>query len=159
MTNPSLPSAFDPAIFEQAITESESSSSLLPIPAGEYNAIIEDYKFNQGVSKKNNENYVSMLITYSIIDDTGELARAIARPPKVSHTYFVDTNASGAFDFGQGKNVWLGKIRNAVGMNAPGQSFSFSMLKGQALRIVVSTEPSKDDPEVIYNRVKSVGRL
>jgi hypothetical protein len=159
MSDKSLPMTFDPASFESQTTNDESSTSLIPIPAGEYNAQIEDYKFTQGTSKKSGDTFTSMNITYRLLDDNGEIAQRIGREPKIQQSYFIETTPQGGFDFAKGKNVWLGKIREAVGMNIPGQTFTFALLKGQVLRVNVIEDPQKDDPTTIYNRVKSVGRV
>jgi hypothetical protein len=153
-----MSSAFNAAAYEAATTTDSSSTSVTPIPEGEYNAIIEDYKWNSGTSKRDQSQFVSFNVIYRILDDTNEVTNLIGREPKLTQSYFVDTNPQGTFDFSKGKNVWLGKLREAVGLNAPGAQFTFSMLKGQALRIVVTQEPAKDSDDV-YNRVKSVGRL
>lgn len=152
-------SAFDPAAFEASTTSDASSTSITPVPSGEYNSIIEDYKWREITVKKTNEKSVTFDITYALIDDTGQLQALLGRPPKVTQSYFVDLDSQGRFDFSKGKNVWLGRIREALGQNVPGQVWSFTMLKGQPIKTLITEEPSKDDPEVIYNRVKTVGKI
>lgn len=161
MSDRPLPSAFDPAAFEASAgtTDRPLDTARIPVPAGEHNALIKDYSFRSYTNKKTNEQGVSMDITYDLIDDTGAIAQKIGRPPTVTHGYFVDLDAHGSFDWGKGKNVWLGKIREAIGQNVPGQSWGFPMMKGQPIKIVVIEDPATDGSDAIYNRVKGVGRV
>lgn len=156
-------SAFDPAVYEQQVTEDASSTSVTPVPGGEYVAIIKDYKFRTITQKKSGEQSLMCDVLYFIQDDTGSLKSMIDRDPIVTHGYFCDTktgpDSKEVLDFGKGKNVWLGKLREALNQNTPGIKWSFPMLRGAVCKIVVIEDPAKDDPETIYNRVKSVGRL
>lgn len=155
-----MTSVFDPAAFEQSATSSDANStSITPVPEGPRNAVIEDYKFRSIESEKRpGESFIMCDVQFAIIDDTGELEAAIGRPPKVTQGYFVDTDKNGAMDMSKGKNVWLGKLREAINQNTPGVPWSIAMIKGQPCQIVVTQEPSKKD-DAIYNRVKTVGRI
>jgi hypothetical protein len=154
-------SAFDPSAFEAQLLDAPLSTSVIPIPADDYMATIRDYKFREYTNSKTQEKGVSCDVTYDIIDDNGALAERIGRPPAVTHGYFCDTkvDAEGktVLDFAKGKNVWLGKIREAIGQNVPGMAWALPMMKGQPIKIVVIEDPSKTSDD-IYNRVKSVGR-
>lgn len=154
-------SAFDPAAYEQAVTEDSSSTTLTPIPAGEYLANIKGTKFRTITQKKSGEESLMFDVQFAILDDTGALKERIGRDPIVTHGYFVDTvlgpDGKAQIDFNKGKNVWLGRLREALGQNVPGMRWSFPMLLNQVCRITVIEDPAKDSDD-IYNRVKSVGR-
>lgn len=156
-------SAFDPVAFEAQLSDVALSTSVIPIPENTYRATIKEYKFREYTNSKTQEKGVSCDVSFSIIDDTGMLRELLGRDPVVTHGYFCDTTLDPStgkqiLDYAKGKNVWLGKLREAVGQNIPGQPWSLPQLKGQALTIVVVQDPSKTSDD-IYNRVKSVGRL
>jgi hypothetical protein len=156
-------SAFDPTAFEAQTSNESLSTSVTPVPENTYPALIKDYKFREYTNSKTQEKGVSCDISYTIIDDTGALRELLGRDPIVTHGYFCDTvmdpnTGKQVLDFGKGKNVWLGKIREAIGQNVPGQPWSLPMIKGAPILIVVIQDPSKTNDD-IYNRVKSVGKM
>lgn len=153
-----MTSAFDPSAFE-AMSNETLSTSVMPIPAGEYNAQITDYKFRPGESKKDKRAFLMLDITYSLIDDTGALRQLLGREPRLTKGIFLDQNPNGGgLDMSKGKNVQLGRIREACGQNVPGQPWALSMLKGQVLRLNIIEEPSPDNPDDVFNGIKSFGR-
>jgi hypothetical protein len=56
----------------------------------------------------------------------------------------------------KGKNIGLGRLREAVNMNDENTPFSFAMLPGQAATISVS---HRVNGEETYSEVKGVARL
>ena len=78
----------------------------------------------------------------------------------VKQSLFLDIDGSGALAFGANKNVKLGKLREALGQNNPGQSWNIQMLAGAGpLRIKVGSRPDKNDSTIIYNDVKATAAL
>ena len=150
-------SVFDSEAFLDAnTTDTEGSTTLLPIPPGTYNAIISEVKARPWSSEKGSG--MSLDISYEIVDDGGKIEQEIGRKPVVTQGYFLDLK-DGKMDFSAGKNVQLNRVRDAVGQNVPGQAWKATNMKGQALQIVVTNSPDKNNSDVIYSRVKSVGRL
>lgn len=150
-------SPFDAAAFLESTTNEAGATSVTPIPAGTYNAMIEDIKPRTFVNSKTQETGYLLDVSYKILDDDGSLREAISREPKLTHGYFMDI-VDGKFDFAKGKNVQIHRVRDAVGQNVPGQPWMPGNLKGQALQIVVIEDPDKNT-DAIFNRVKSVARL
>ena len=68
----------------------------------------------------------------------------------------LDLTDSGSMDMGKGRNVGLGRLREALNLNQPGQVFSFSMIPGRLAKVAVS---HRIDGENIYAEVKSLARL
>ena len=66
------------------------------------------------------------------------------------------TTPQGGLDTSKGKNIGLGRLREAVNKNADGVPFSFEMLPGLSARISVSHRVNGED---VYADVKSVSRL
>jgi len=57
----------------------------------------------------------------------------------------------------KGKNIGLGRIREALGMNKPGEPFAFSMIAGRMAKVIVSHRPVGEDlfPEI--KKIASAG--
>jgi hypothetical protein len=57
---------------------------------------------------------------------------------------------------GKGKNVSLGRLREATGLNEKGRPFGFRMLVGQMARVRVKHRPDNKNPEIVYAEVDAV---
>lgn len=152
-----MSSAFDPAAFE-AVSNETLSTSVTPIPAGEHNAQIEDYKFSPGTSKKDGKSYMALDITYRFFDDNGALAALLGREAKLTKSIFLDVSPQGGLDMTKGKNISLGKIREALNQNIPGVPWALPMIKGGALRLLITEDPAPSG-DAIYNGIKAWGRI
>lgn len=151
-------SPFDEEAFLAATTEEEGSTTLTPIPAGDYRATIESVKARPWTSKDGLKSGKSIDIAFRVQDDTKEIENTIGRPPVLTQGYFTELDASGRLDYSKGKNVNLMRVRAACGQNVAGRAWNPKHLEGQALNITVILDPQKDS-DVIYNRVKSVSEL
>lgn len=76
--------------------------------------------------------------------------------PSVRQTLWLDTTESGGLDFGKGKNVGLGRLREALGQNAPGKPWAPGMLVGGVAKVKVSHSIDKRDNVTINADVKAV---
>lgn len=134
-------------------------TKFIAIPPGEWTAIIDKLELKSDVSKKTGEAYLVCNITWSITDDSVKKAVGLEKAT-IRQSFFPDITEAGKLDYSKGKNVALGRIREAVGMNKPGESFNLGMLNGAgpALIHVVAT-PARDGSGEIYSNVKSVGKL
>jgi hypothetical protein len=65
----------------------------------------------------------------------------------------LDLTESGELDMGKGKNTNLGKLREALGLNTPGEPFSFSMITGRLAKGFVQHRVVGED---IYAEIKKV---
>jgi hypothetical protein len=68
----------------------------------------------------------------------------------------LDLNEGGQLDMGKGKNVSLGKLREAIGLNSPGQPFSFSMIQG---RMALGFVQHRVDGDQVFAEIKRVQKL
>jgi|CXWL01.1.fsa_nt_gi hypothetical protein len=152
-------SAFDLDTFMDNTTSDAGSTSINPIPAGEYTAIIKDLsKPHEFTSKTGAARYVTD-ITWELVNVDPKIVEEVGRDTlTVRQSIWLDLN-NGALDMGKGKNVSLNQVREAVKQNVAGQAWSPKNLigAGPAL-IVVSHRHDKDDPSRIYTEVKKVGR-
>lgn len=65
----------------------------------------------------------------------------------------LDLTETGGLDMSKGKNIGLGKLREALGLNIPGQPFSFSMIPGRMAKGFVQHRVNGED---IYAEIKRV---
>ncbi len=154
-------SAFDPDAFATAATNEANDTKFLSVPAGEYVAVVDKVDVRKtDPSEKNPDGSVVCDITWRI--DDAKLEAELGRKPTVRQGIFLDISngPKGAqLDFGKGKNVTLGKVRDALGMNEAGKPFALTNLNGAGpARIKVALTPSKTSEEMFAN-VKSVGRI
>ena len=90
------------------------------------------------------------------IDDQNVLTALDRKEVIVKQGIMLDTLANGALDCGKGKNVGLGKLREAVNLNAPGRPFSLNQLPGRAAKISVK---HRVDGDAVYADVNGVAAL
>lgn len=149
-------SSFDPELFMQETTEAANDTQILPVPVGEYNAQIDDIKIREVTGKDGNPRY-PMDVSYEVLDDAvkAELGRDRVL---IRQTIWLDFTSQGQLDTGKGKNVGLGKLRDAAGMNEAGKPFAIANLKGAIVRIVTAQSPDRNDPTIIRSEVKTVGK-
>lgn len=132
-------SLFDPRqLLDSTMTEANSTTRV-PVPAGEHLAVIEKIDMRSGHT--NDRDWVFLDVTYSL--DSPDIKQKLGRE-KVTLTQGVglDFTPTGGLDFQKGRNVMLGRLREAVGLNTPGKPFGFRMLEGKVLKIVVGHQPS-----------------
>jgi hypothetical protein len=145
---------FDPDSFLHETYTEANATQQAPLPEGEYVATIS--KVNP--PRQTETGYVLMEVQCTV--EHPELADELGRlSSTVRYTLFLDMTESGNLDFGQGKNVSLGRLRSAVGQNEPGEPWSPSQLEGQSLNVRVKHTPNKNDPEIIYADVRGVSAL
>jgi hypothetical protein len=151
-------SAFDPDAFASASTNESNDTKFMNVPAGEYVAVIDKVEVRKtDGNEKNPDGSVVCDLTWAI--DDAKLEAELGRRPTVRQGIFLDVTPDGKLDFGKGKNVTLGKTREALGMNEAGKSFNLLQLQGAGpAKIKVALTPSKTSEEMFAN-VKSVGRV
>jgi hypothetical protein len=97
-------------------------------------------------------------ITYEI-DDQGVKTATGLDSPTVRQSVFLDLTPQGKLDMSKGKNIQLGKLREALGLNDPNKSFSFADLPGRAAIVGVEHTPNEKSPGDVYANVAKVGKL
>lgn len=156
---------FDLEGFMNQEVEGIGSTTVTPIPAGKYFAMIgpeeRDVRLASFTNKTTGEPGLQLFVTFHLIDDSGSLKAKIDREPRITHSYFLDTiigdSGRAGLDMGKGKNVALNRLRAACGQNTGGR-WAPPMLRGAGpVSIDIIVEPDKTDREVLRNRVKAVG--
>ncbi len=150
---------FNPDEFLAQTTTEQMDTRFPSIPPGEYPAIIDGIAVRQQPGKDDPTKLFTLLdVTYAI-DDAGVKAATGLVKPTIRQTVFLDLNDAGQLDTGKSKNVNLGRLREALGLNVAGQAFSFQNLVGQACVVKTKLSPNKNDPENPYSNVEKVGKL
>lgn len=147
---------FSPEQFlDMTITESNDTKAT-PVPVGEYTGIIEEVKPRNWASKADpSKAGVALDIIWSI--DDYEVKQALGRDRvTVKQGVMLDLSDSGGLDMGKGKNLGLGRLREACNLNTPGQPFSFSMLVGRLAKIRVEHRIGDDN---IFAEVRQVAKM
>ena len=147
---------FNPEEFlDQQITESNSTVTT-PGPTGEFIAVPTEVKSRQW-TKKDDPSITGIALDIIWEIDSAEVKALLERDKvTVKQGIMLDINEAGQLDMGKGKNVGLGRLREALGLNVPGQAFSFNMIAGRPAKVVVS---HRIDGESIFAEVKAVLKL
>lgn len=147
---------FNPEQFLDTQVTEANDTKTIPVPVGEYTALIEEVKCRQWQSKKDpSMSGLTLDITWSIDDQN---VKELLGRDKVTarQGIMLDITESGTMDMGKGRNVGLGRLREAVNLNTPGQPFTFSMLPGRVAKVNVT---HRVDGDQIFAEIKSVAKL
>lgn len=152
-------SMFDPSSFlEMSVAESNSTVSI-PVPAGEFVAFVDKVEARPWTKKDDpSKSGVALDILWNI-DDANVKAMLDREKVTAKQGIMLDLTDTGGLDMGKGKNVGLGRLREACGLNEPGQPFAFRMLEGKAAKVVIEHRADPKNSEIIYAEVKAVAKL
>ncbi len=155
--------SFDPNQFlDMQVTEA-NDTVMRPVPEGEFVGVITEVKPREWSSKDGSKAGITLDVQWELDDPV--LKEELGRQPKVKQGVMLDLAKDGkSLDMGKGMNVGLGRLRAALGLNNPGQPFSFSQLPGRAAKVKVThrADPEKTNPDgsaVVYAEVKEVTGL
>lgn len=147
--------SFDADLFLNAAVTGSNDTKVIPVPMGEYQGIIEKVTPRQWQSKDGTQTGIALDIFW-LIEDAGVKAALGRDTVSCKQGIMLDTTPAGQLDMSKGKNIGLGRLREAVGMNDPSQPFSFHSLPGQSAKVSVSHRIVGEDT---YAEVKGVARL
>lgn len=143
---------FNPDTFLQGTVTESNDTKKIPCPAGEYLAIAEKVEARPWQSKDGTKSGVALDITWAV--DDAAVKEVVGRDTvQVRQGIMLDLLDNGFLDMGKGKNIGLGRVREAVGLNAPGQPFSPAMIQGRMAKVTVS---HRVDGEDIFDEIKKV---
>lgn len=144
-------STFDADSFLNQTVETSLDTKRLVIPADKYQAQIDKITTRDGIISKGDnagKPWVSLNVMWSIMDEglKQEFDRSKIVVPQ---NIFLDLDDNGGLASGKGKNVNLGKLRDAVGQNEDGQPWSPNMLLGQVaeINVTVGVNPKTQDEQ------------
>jgi len=147
--------SFDAQSFLDSSVSTSNDTKLVPVPVGEYMGIIEKVSPRQWQSKDGSQTGIALDVIW-LVEDAAVKEYLGRTTVTCKQGIMLDTTPQGGLDMSTGKNVGLGRLREAVGKNTPGEAFSFSMLPGLAAKISVKHRIADDET---YAEVKAVARL
>ena len=134
---------FNPELFLNTQTDQASSTELLAIPEGEYRAVsgpVGPDSFSSFDIRKGDragQKAYRLDVEWTINDEGGALKEYLGREPRVRQGIMLDISKDGTLEMGKGKNVTLGRLREALGQNLAGRPWSMSQVGGQVAKIKV----------------------
>lgn len=146
---------FDTASFlQESITEANSTEAI-QVPLGVYPAFICDTpEIGTWQSQDGTKSGVTLSVKWelqvgqSILEEIGR-DKAI-----MTQKIFLDTevgaNGKQVLSTAQGKNIQLGQLREAVGLNVPGQPFSLIELQGKFANLEVGQRLIKTTGKIAH---------
>lgn len=147
---------FSPEEFLNLEVNDANSTVSTPVPIGEYTAVISEIKPRPWKSKDDpTKQGMALDVTWEV-DDANVKALLGRDKVTVRQGIMLDLNDLGGIDTGKGKNVSLGRLREACSLNEAGRAFSFSMLPGRVAKVSVSHRVNGDE---VYAEVKAVAKL
>lgn len=146
--------AFDPDLFMQETVDGSNDTVYPTIPAGEYLGVIDDVKIRR--TEKDGKYFYPTDVTWTLVNPPQKVLDDLGRDKAtVRQSVFLDLTDSGSIDLGKGKNIQLGRLREALDLN--GSGFTLGKLKGAGpAKLQVSLKPDKDN--VPRNNVTAVGK-
>lgn len=120
-----------------------------PLPQGEVVAQITEIKFSGGISQKTGSAWNRMDCTLEITDP--EYLSQIPDSPASAKTtlgIMLDMN-NGQIATGPNKNIRLGRLREAAGVNGK----PLSALQGSFIRVNIGHKPHPTEPDVVLDEI------
>lgn len=150
-------SVFSPEQFLDLQINEANDTKVVPVPAGEFVALIGEVKVVPW-AKKDDPSVAGLKLQITWEIDSPEVKQLLGRDKvTVRQDQMLDMTESGGLDMGKGRNVGLGRLREATGLNTPGQPFAFSMLTGRMAKVLVKHRAG--DGDTIYSEVKGVAKI
>lgn len=147
---------FSPDQFlDMQVTEA-NDTKVTPVPVGEYNAVASEVKVVSW-QKKDDPSVAGLKLQIIWEIDSPEVKALLGREKiTVRQDQMLDLTDSGSLDMGKGRNVGLGRLREACGLNTPGQPFAFSMITGRMAKLNIAHRVVGED---IFTDVKGVAKI
>ena len=146
-------STFNPDTFLNIEVSSPNATAYVPVAEGEFTGSIKKI-----APRVLNDGRAVLDVTWAVDDETTRQETGMAEPT-VRQTIWLDLNESGSLDFGKGRNVGLGRLRDALGQNETGKLWQPGMMVGGVAKIKVTHSIDKRDNETIQAGVVSVAKL
>lgn len=132
-------------------TEGAMETSFTPVPEGEWRGSCSKVEARAVGEQKDK----IVMDVHWTINDPQVLEATGMEAPSVRQSIFLDRNLAGGLDLGKGKNVALGKLREAVDQNGP-TPWSPGMLVGSVAVVRVAHRQHEGNT---YADVKAVAHI
>lgn len=153
-----MASTFNADAFLQGTVDKEMDTTLIPVPEGPHDAQITKLSVTKLDAKDGKEEATILEVQWSPLSEEVKKATGMDNPT-VRQSIWLDLTPGGGLDASKGKNVTLGRLREAVGQNKAGKKWSINMLNGATAQILVVHAPDKQDPSNVYANVKKVAPM
>lgn len=148
-------SNFDPSAFMNAVYNDANSTEIIPCDEGEYQAIAGDLVWSTWQSRDGSKSGIKVTIPWTI--DSEEQRQKTKRSSiVVKQDLMLDTTSDGMLDMSEGRNIGLGRLRDALGLNRKGVPFKFDQIPGKAAKVRVSRREYEGR---LYEEIKAVAPL
>ena len=147
--------SFNAEEFMNQAVEGSLDTKIDPLGEGDFPGVIDDVSVAAG--EKDGKDWTRLDVKWKITDADALSAAGKAPdiPVTVNQGIMLDINEQGKLDTGAQKNVRLGKLRDAVNQN-DGSPWTPGMLIGCVAMLRIGTRPDRNDPETLWNDIKSV---
>lgn len=151
-----MATTFDPTTFMNQSFEGANDTKITPCPVGEYLGIADKVEVVPWESEKKGTSGLKAKVFWDVQDEN---VRQLLGRDKilVPQDIMLDLTEEGNLDMGTGKNVRLGRLREALELNKPGDPFSFGMIQGRMATINVKHRTG-NNPEDIFAEVDRVAK-
>lgn len=153
---------FNPDELMHTSMNKASSTAVVPVPVGDWEATLGKPTFRQNTIKQGERvgEKVTFMDIACVVNDPTVIEHCKRERPSVRHSMFITLtpDESGISDE-EGDNIDFGRLRDACGLNEEGMDFTPSMFEGQRILIRVKHDPNPDDPDNPYARVASVRKI
>lgn len=147
---------FDVSQFLDMQVNETNDTTIIPVPAREMLGSVNKVTCRQW-TKKDDPSVGGLVLDILWNVEDQEVLRELDREKAtVKQGIMLDLTPTGGLDCSKGRNVQLGKLREALDLNIPGQPFSFNMLPGRMAKISVK---HRIDGEDIFAEVKAVAKI
>lgn len=136
---------FDAQSFLDSSVTGSNDTKIIPCPVGEFTGIIDKVAARQWQTGDGQKTGIALDVDWAI--DSEEVRAFLNRSEvKVRQGIMLDIDPNtGGLDMGVGKNVGLGRLREALGLNNPNEPFSFGMLAGRVAKVAVTHREYQGD--------------
>lgn len=141
-------STFDPESFLDSTLAGSNSTKREIAPMGVYPASISKVEVKNGIVQKEGQNFGKQWVALNIqwaIENHALNAKLDQSKVIVFDSVMLDLDDEGKVAMGKGKNVRLGQLREAIGLN--NGPIQFRAFEGRPAQIKVTHEIYKDEPQ------------
>lgn len=152
-------STFDAANFLNTVYTDTNATQYVPIPEGIFPCMTGIPNVASGVSAKSTDGKPWYRLDLPIIIDDAGVREAMGRDEVKSKFSVMLDVEDGVLSTATGRNVQLGRLREALGLNEPGQEFTLTMLSGKAAKCQVSHRAHPSRPGEVIADVTEIAPL
>lgn len=148
---------FDQNSLLNTMVKAKLDTRLPPIPldnGDEFLARCTRVDIRQNTKASTGETFTGLRTTWEILDDDVRAAMNVEHPT-ASYDFLLDIDPkTGGLALGPAKNVRLGRLLAACGIN--GKEWSLGMIQDATATVKIRHRSDPDDPEILYNEVSRV---